>query len=170
MAICKEKVETRIWSEQQMLADLAMGDSAPFSYQRYLCVPNVSWGFLNYEADLLVVTESGYLKEVEIKISVSDLKRDLKKKKHDSWENPLNPVCELIYAMPEFIWNAVKETPPIPFYAGVIIIDESGRHSYVKRPERNKFSRPLFIEEKAKLSRLAHMRYWSLVSKNMRNN
>ena len=44
-----------------------------------LVVPNVSWGLLNYEADVVSLTPSGYATEVEIKVSKADLLADFKK-------------------------------------------------------------------------------------------
>ena len=50
-----------------------------FGIRETIVVPNVSWGLINHEADLLVLKPSGWAEEVEIKISRSDLRRDLKK-------------------------------------------------------------------------------------------
>lgn len=44
-----------------------------------IIVPNLSWGFLNHEADLIAVDKNGYLTEVEIKRSFEDFKADFKK-------------------------------------------------------------------------------------------
>ena len=45
-----------------------------------LCVPNVSWGLgIDYEADLLIITKTGYCTEYEIKRSYSDFLADMKK-------------------------------------------------------------------------------------------
>ncbi len=41
---------------------------------------------IDHECDLLCITNSGYLTEIEIKISVSDLRADFKKKKKDTAE------------------------------------------------------------------------------------
>ena len=40
-----------------------------FGIRQNIIVPNVSWSFLNYEADLVVLTKSNYATEIEIKIS-----------------------------------------------------------------------------------------------------
>jgi hypothetical protein len=62
---------------------LAGRPNTPFSQRRnYLVIPNVSWGFLNYEADMLVVTKSRYCTEIEVKISMADWKKDFEKRKH----------------------------------------------------------------------------------------
>ena len=52
-----------------------------------LIVPNLSWGFLNHEADLISIDKNGYLTEVEIKRSFEDFKADFKKENyHDTDE------------------------------------------------------------------------------------
>ena len=53
-----------------------------FCPRRNLVVPNVYWG-LNfvYELDILVVTQSNYAYEIEIKTTISDIKADKKKRK-----------------------------------------------------------------------------------------
>ena len=56
-----------------------------FDVLRNICVPNVSHGFNGlWESDLLIVTKARYLYEVEIKTSVADLRKDLKKNR---WVN-----------------------------------------------------------------------------------
>ena len=52
-----------------------------FDYRRNVIVPNVFWGLgFRHEIDVLVLRPSGYGVEIEIKVSKSDLKRDLKKR------------------------------------------------------------------------------------------
>jgi len=50
-----------------------------------LIVPNLSWGLINYEADIVSLSKSSYVTEIEIKISKSDLRADFNKRiQHDS--------------------------------------------------------------------------------------
>ncbi|MEM5786538.1 MAG: hypothetical protein AAGU11_04420, partial [Syntrophobacteraceae bacterium] len=65
-------------------ADIEVAVARHFHTTRNLIIPNVSWGFrgMGYEIDLMVVTESRYAYEVEIKVSAADLKRDAQK---DKW-------------------------------------------------------------------------------------
>lgn len=49
-----------------------------WSYREYVCVPRCH--FAGSEADLLVLYPSGYMDEVEIKVSASDFKREFKTK------------------------------------------------------------------------------------------
>lgn len=52
---------------------------SPFFIRQHLVIPNVDWGFLNHEADLLILSKAKYLTEVEIKRSWSDFLADFKK-------------------------------------------------------------------------------------------
>ena len=64
--------------------ELAIVNSTLFNKRRDIIVPNVSWGLLNHEADMVIMTPSGYLTEIEIKRSWEDFKADFKKgHKHD---------------------------------------------------------------------------------------
>jgi hypothetical protein len=49
-----------------------------FGNRSHIIVPNVSWGLMMYECDLLVMPKSGHLYEVEIKVSKGDLIADKK--------------------------------------------------------------------------------------------
>ena len=55
---------------------LALRNSDIFNPTRDLIVPNVSYGMLPYEADLIGITPSGQVTEVEIKRSIEDLRAD----------------------------------------------------------------------------------------------
>ena len=63
---------------------IAGHNASKFSQRKnYLVIPNVSWGFLYYEADILVVTKAKFCTEIEVKISMADWKADFAKRKHD---------------------------------------------------------------------------------------
>ncbi len=134
---------------------------SPYSFRKFICVPNVSYGFFDdREADLIAVSTSNYITEIEIKISVADLKKDLEKYKFTKDQNPL--IKNFYYAMPIAVWNKVKENPPIPEYAGVYVILENNKTIVLERkciPNKNavKLSDALLI----KLMRLAVIRYWT---------
>lgn len=153
-----------------------------FPPRRYLAVENVSWGLLPWEADLLVMSADGYLQEVEIKISVADLRRDMGKRKHrqrkDVFENwnrsPHTWIRRFWYAMPEEVWDKVKAQPPIPDDAGVIIVRRSpeDRPAWqpqlvcedVRKAKLNKAAKALTDSEKYDLARLGVLRYWNRVA------
>jgi hypothetical protein len=50
----------------------------------YAAIPNVSWSWLNWEADLIGISKAWYTTEYEIKISKADFEKDFKKRKHYS--------------------------------------------------------------------------------------
>jgi hypothetical protein len=137
-----------------------------FNYRANIIVPNVSWGLgLRYEADLVVLRKSGYADEIEIKVTASDIKADLKKKvQHDS-------------AFFRRLWFAVpaglEDHPDIPERAGIICI--SGRATrykpdglgvtIIRQAKIRKHCRKMDERKKMKLLSLGCMRIWSLKEK-----
>lgn len=136
-----------------------------FNIRRYIIVPNVSWGLNLHECDLLIVTKSGYATEIEIKISLSDLKREAKKK-HDHSNQKIK---EFYFAIPEKLLPHINL---IPEHAGIFVIKAVQQvkgsdvwYAYIEkhRPAtRNKFCRPLDAKELQQLTRLGCMRIWGL--------
>jgi hypothetical protein len=132
-----------------------------FDYRRNLIVPNISYGLHIHEVDLLVVTPAHYATEVEIKVSIADLKADLKKPHgHRS-----NKIRLLYFAIPEEL--QIKATPLIPERAGLIVVRGNKTKSYfqaevVKAPIVNKLARKLTDKEVNHVYELAAMRIWSL--------
>lgn len=134
-----------------------------FNYRLNLIVPNVSWMLGRREADLVVLRPSNYAVEVEIKVSASDLKADLKK-----WHGHKSRLFrELWFAVPD----ALKDPPAIPERAGILAItgeigSKYGRYRVNKiRPAKHN---PIAIkwtpEQREKLLHLAAMRIWGLKS------
>ena len=70
-----------------------------------IILPNISWSYLRWEADLISVTKSGFLHEYEIKISLSDFKNDFKKKKH----NTLRRNHPNMIGVPNYFWYVAPE-------------------------------------------------------------
>jgi len=76
-------------------------------------------------ADILIVTESRMLYEVEVKVSLSDLKSDRHKSKHWTFTNSPDslPVYKFYFAVPQEISNAAldicREYYP---YAGLLAV------------------------------------------------
>jgi hypothetical protein len=134
-----------------------------FGYRQNQIVPNVSYGLWIHECDLLIVSQAGYCTEVEIKISISDLKADFKKEhQHKS-----KKIKYFYYAIPEELKE--KALPLIPEHAGLIIVKAHTLNVYeptycqiIKTPIINKTARALTVEERIKLGSLASMRIWSL--------
>ena len=90
---------------EQIEAALVCYPFSPFYIRSHLVVPNVSWGFLNHEADLLVMSKARLLTEVEIKRSWADFLADFKKG-HDH-SHPL--IAKFYYAVPASIGQKVFE-------------------------------------------------------------
>ena len=129
-----------------------------FGIRKYVIVPNVSWGFLPYEADLLLLTRSGCIWEVEIKVSHSDLLKDKKKRhNHDS-----DKVRQLWFAIPERLLVYVLH---IPERAGIIVVKKDGKVLRYRVPISNLHARPLSDDDRFQLARLGALRIWPLKEK-----
>lgn len=88
-----------------------------FGHRRTVMVPNVYWGLgLRHEADLICLDPQGRFTEVEIKVSKSDLKADLRKT-HNHWSSIIS---RLVYAMPEELIPVAKQI--LPRHAGLISV------------------------------------------------
>lgn len=84
---------------------IALRNSGIWNKRQDIFIPNLSWGLLDYEADLVIITKSGYLTEVEIKRSWEDFKADFKKNhKHDDPR-----VYNFHYCVPESILDRVVD-------------------------------------------------------------
>lgn len=148
-----------------------------FPYRRYLCVENVSWGLLPWEADLVCMAEgSGYLTEVEIKISHADLKNDFAKDKHTRmWPNTGWPLLRrFYYAVTADVHRLATKAGTwdrAPPHAGIIVANQvkfephQNRLDVVRcdvvRPAKTLHGRTLRDGERYDLARLGVMRYWT---------
>lgn len=151
------------------ITDALTRDGEVFSCRRWTVCPNVSWGWgLAYEADLIAVSKAGYVNEVEIKISRSDLVADRRKAKHTG--GGLDPrVKRFWYAVPTVLVEAALSIAP-PHH-GVIEIHEV-KNSWDTAPRlKTRISRAAATIETAKsittvqmseLLRLGYLRYWDL--------
>ncbi len=130
-------------------------------YRVNTIVPNVSYGLNFHEIDLLVLSQSGYATEIEIKTSVADLKADLNKKHHHN----SNRIKLFYFAVPEEIKEKALEL--IPERAGLYVVIHNKERGYtyvkcIKAPTVNKLARKFNNEEIVKLHKLGMMRIWSL--------
>lgn len=140
-------------------AEIQLGLAQYFDYRKNIIVPNVSWGmFGDRECDLLVMRDTGYLIEVEVKISVSDLKRDLAKHHHHFSFR----IKELYFAMPE---KMITSSHLIPEHAGIIIMRDNLGVDVIRKAEVNKQARALSDREQFKLARLGAIRVWPLTDR-----
>ena len=141
--------------------------------RNHIIVPNVSWGLLDYEADLLIMNKTGYVTEIEIKRSWSDFLADFKK---DENAHKSELIYQFWYCVPDELYKdcieKLKEVYPDSLdRPNVISYSESGvlnfhgkSASYCRGSHRK-----LFLEEQLKLARLGTMRYWSSEFKRERN-
>jgi hypothetical protein len=90
-----------------------------FDFTQKLILPRISFGAGIHECDILVMSKSGYATEIEIKISVADLKKDLNKKHtHNS-----DKIKYFYYAIPKEMYdynllNFMKDC------SGLLLIDK----------------------------------------------
>lgn len=148
------------------------------SLRNEIAIPNLSWGMLPYEADLVVINKAGYMREYEIKRSLQDLKADFKKKCYHDAEQ----VYEFFYVLPLSIKEKALElfrthqTDDVYIKAfgrttenhealpAVIFYDDEGhivgRTRFDGHLRGN--HRKLFLEEKLTITRLLSIRYWNL--------
>ena len=88
-----------------------------------------------WEADILIVQESGRVYEIEVKVSVADFRREFevrtKRAKHEALKTGRHPerayrdpitLSRFYFAMPRDIYERVKDE--IPEYAGVITVEK----------------------------------------------
>lgn len=149
---------------------LLIRDSQLCDQRSDLIVPNVSWGLLPYEADLLCVRKSGLCVEFEIKRSFEDFKKDFTKDHfHDA-----EIIAYFYYVVPEKIVDKVKDFLSERFehdlIPAVIQFNEDGNLlRAVSGDQKEPFGNPLrkiyrkvTSDERAILGRLASLRYWSV--------
>lgn len=133
-----------------------------FPIPRNLCVSNVSWSLLPYEADLLAMTGSGYLVEVEIKVSLADLKRDAAKAKWNSRAFG-ELVSRFYYAMPLPLWEKDSAKECVPEGSGVIVVAvrDTGIRASIAIEAARRPARPLTPRQQFDLARVGSYRAWS---------
>jgi hypothetical protein len=137
-----------------------------------IIVPNVSWGMLDYEADLLIMNKTGYVTEIEIKRSWSDFLAAFKK---DEKAHKSEIIYQFWYCVPDEIYNKcvekLKEVYPDSFdrpsiisYSESGVLDFHGKSASYCRGKHRK----LYLEEQLKLARLGTLRYWNSEFKRLR--
>lgn len=115
-----------------------------------------------HECDLSIIRASNYAVEVEIKVTVADLKNDLKKKHtHSSIK-----IKEFYYAIPDYILENSLEY--IPKHAGILTCSRLRGRIVVKLHRKavvNTKSRKLTDKEVLKTAKLGCMRIFKLKQK-----
>lgn len=141
-----------------------------------LAVPNVYWGLLDHEADLIIVTAKRYITEIEIKRSWTDFVNDFKKK--HIHQDDKNRIARFYYAVPDSISDKViayleEHMEDCSHLCGVITyLDEKPANRYhlqlyIKKEfkKRNKGVQPITIEDMYQLARLGTLRMWKMKNK-----
>lgn len=163
-------------------AEIEIALMREFDIRRNIIVPNISdWStVLSFEADLLVLTKSGYATCIEIKVTKSDLKADLKKKHikrlNNSWKSPytnkdgfntyFKNLKHFYYAVPEKLVECALEQ--IPDFAGLYSIKYSKNKNILSynvrcvRPAKILFKRKWSESEIFSVTRLGTMRILGL--------
>jgi len=135
--------------------DIEIAVARFFNPRVNIIVPNVSWGFgLRHECDLLIVTPGRYATEIEIKVTRSDIKADLRKR----WQHRSDKIRRFSYAVPE----ELADCPYLPLDCGLLIVEKDLRVKVIRPPRHNKYAVKLTDKQVNKLLHLGCMRIWSL--------
>jgi len=143
--------------------DIEIAVAHKFNWRTTLIVPNVSWGWcLRHEADMIILRPSGWAMEVEIKVTKSDIKADLKKlNSHYSTR-----IRGLWFAVPDVL----ADCEFIPKEAGILSVSTTDKQFFrtvttIRSPKLNPHAERVTPAEFVKLAELGAMRIWSLKEK-----
>lgn len=135
----------------------------------YITIPNVSWSWLIWEADLISITKAHYMYEFEIKITKSDFEKDFTKTKHHIFKTTPRRGNNRIPNY--FVYVAPLKAIPlcIPDYAGIIEIIQTKKYlhgicfSEIRKPKK---IHNLKQSEKGinTMLRTIMFKYWDLAS------
>ncbi len=131
----------------------------------FFLMENVSWGLFGWgEVDLLVCSKTMYLTDIEIKLSLNDLRADFKKNKWKIWSGFTTDIKYHYYAIPEDLYDKAKiiidEHQP---NSGIIVVKRNGINTsckVVKKAVASKLAKPMKEKNMINLARLAMFRYW----------
>lgn len=138
--------------------DIEIAIARHFNPRINLIVPNVFWGLgFSYELDLIILTQSEYASEVEIKTTISDLKAERLKRKTAHCSNKIR---RLYFAVPETM--SLQALDLIPEKAGLFSVGKNFKVTLIKAPKINMLAHKLSEKEIKKLHKLAAMRIWNL--------
>ena len=115
-----------------------------------------SENIVTHECDMLMVTKNYFLREIEIKVSVSDFKADFKKK-----HNHEGNIKQFYYAVPYYILDKIKDL--VPEQAGIMVAVYENEHWQLKRYKKatdNKSATPIDEKKLNKIFRIGYLKYW----------
>lgn len=146
--------------------DIETAIATLYCYRKNVIVPRVRHFPKLHECDLLIINKAGWATEIEIKISLNDLKKDLQKEhQHQNVK-----IRELYYAVPEKLFDAAVEL--LPDTVGLIKVTETKYVENYGRSKKDHFSAKIerfavvkkaekfTPEEVAKVTRLGTLRIW----------
>ena len=109
-----------------------------------------------------MVPSSGYVTEVEVKVSLTDLRRDAEKEK---WRTRsfVGLITRFYYAMPLALWQREGAQEAVREGAGVITVERVGRRlkARLAREAERRPGRKLSLQERFTLARVGSYRAWS---------
>ena len=141
---------------------LAGSRSGVFSASRYVVLPRARWGLerwgIRHECDLLALSRSGMLHEIEIKISRADLRADAEKRhQHTS-----SAISRLWYAVPlEMEAYALEQIPAAAGLVRCYPLNRGGWTSSVIRRPTVKRCPSVPPDMVAHIHELIACRYWA---------
>lgn len=144
---------------ERTITEIEVALAGYFDWTRNLIVFNVTGLsiLMNHECDMLILSKTGYLTEIEIKRTWSDFLNDFKKKHH----HESDIIKSFFYCIPLSIEEKVKEYIASNKIQcnGIITYNEDLmlKTSNIFTPNFRKY-RKLFLEEKFELARLGAMR------------
>ncbi|MBR8766023.1 hypothetical protein [Porphyromonas levii] len=153
--------------------EVALAKNSAFHFTRNIIAYNVIGASanlrLNHECDMLILSKSGYLTEIEIKRSWSDFIADFKKK-HNHKDEGGGMVKYFYYCVPTSIEEKVrKKLVELEIeYSGIITYSEDLDIKIYGSKQIHPHRR-LFLEEQLELARLGAMRVILLKEKIIRN-
>lgn len=157
------------WTEERVATAIAR---TLFDWRRNVVVPNLSWGMgLGWEIDLGVLSDAGWLTEVEIKVSLADFKRDASKYRHQLEASPHaeTKIRRKFFAMPHEINQKrfgyeVRSDYPLPEGCGLIVVSGGPNGDSAKITQEatiNPSARKLRPDEQRDMLRLGYIRFWA---------
>lgn len=158
---------------------VGFGSNCLWSPRRVTAARNTN-GVSYWESDLLIIHESGWTWEIEIKVSVSDFRREFTKKagKHrriqeGKWTEKgyfsherESLIRKFFFAMPVDVYEKVKDQ--VPDYAGVILLDPAKKDGWgrlrpwIAKKAKDLPARRATPEDRAKMKESVYYRYWGL--------
>ena len=118
------------------------------------------------QADLIFISQAGYLTEIEVKVSRADWKHDLTK---DKWRKPRPHVARFFYAVPEKLAADIPEW--VPAEAGILAVIEREWSDHIKEIRPAKRRKALKIDDRMRrhIDERCYGRFWGHYLDGMRN-